>query len=447
MQTKRQTNYPQMSYKKVKLSEICTIEKGTTGITKAVEGIYPMVTMAEARTSHNEYQFDTKAVIIPLVSSSGHGHASMKRIHYQEGKFAIGSILCAVIPKNEDEVNARFLYNYLHFQRESILVPLMRGAANVSLSIKSVSGVEIDLPSINEQIAINQLVDDFKEKNQILQTENQTQAKLLQKLRKAYLQEAVTGLSTADWRQQNPTQDTGKALLTEIKKHKAQLIKEGKLRKEKPLNPIKPEEIPFQIPDNWTWCRLGEVELFSEYGTSEKADLNSSNIPVLRMGNVQNMKIDYNNLKYLKSSITDLPKLYLKGRDLIFNRTNSFELVGKSAVFNGENDTITFASYLIRIRFLEFISSDYINFWINSSDCRKTQIEPNTIQQNGQANFNGTKLKNILIPLPPLTEQQAIVSKIEGLLAQVEGLEKENKAQQVYAQRLMGAVLQEAFGG
>lgn len=143
-----------MSYKKVKLSEICTIEKGTTGITKAVESIYPMVTMAEARTSHNEYQFDTKAVIIPLVSSSGHGHASMKRIHYQEGKFAIGSILCAVIPKNEEIVNARFLYYYLHFQRETLLVPLMRGAANVSLSIKSVSGVEINLPPIEEQEAL-----------------------------------------------------------------------------------------------------------------------------------------------------------------------------------------------------------------------------------------------------------------------------------------------------
>lgn len=148
-----------MSYKTVKLSEICTIEKGVTGITKAIEGEYPMVTMAEARTSHNEYQFDAKAVLIPLVSSSGHGHASMKRIHYQEGKFAIGSILCALIPKNEDEVNALFLYNYLNFQKETLLVvPLMRGAANVSLSIKSISSVEINLPPVEiQKELINQL--------------------------------------------------------------------------------------------------------------------------------------------------------------------------------------------------------------------------------------------------------------------------------------------------
>ena len=104
-------------------------------------------------------------------TQSGHGHASMKRIHYQEGKFAVGSILCALVPKNEEVANDRFLYNYLHFQRESILVPLMRGATNVSLSIKSISSVEINLPPIETQISINKLVDDFKLKQDIFQTE------------------------------------------------------------------------------------------------------------------------------------------------------------------------------------------------------------------------------------------------------------------------------------
>ena len=170
-----------MNYKKVKLSEICTIEKGATGITKAIEGQYPMVTMAEARSSHNEYQFDAKAVIIPLVSSSGHGHASMKRIHYQEGKFALGSILCAVIPKNDEEVSAKFLYNYLSFQKETLLVPLMRGAANVSLSVKSIASVEINLPSITVQNELVQRLDIINSlKYQILQA--LTDVSLLEKV-------------------------------------------------------------------------------------------------------------------------------------------------------------------------------------------------------------------------------------------------------------------------
>ncbi len=100
-----------MSWKKVKLGEICTIEKGATGIQKAIQGDYPLVVTSEERKSHNEYQFDDEAVIIPLVSGTGHGHSSIKRIHFQTGKFALGSILCAVIPKNKKQLSAEPSFN------------------------------------------------------------------------------------------------------------------------------------------------------------------------------------------------------------------------------------------------------------------------------------------------------------------------------------------------
>ena len=94
---------------KFKLGEICSINKGSTGIKKAKKGKYPLVVTAEERESHNEYQFDAEAVCIPLVSSTGHGHASLKRIHYQEGKFALGTILAAVIPKDKEQISAKYL--------------------------------------------------------------------------------------------------------------------------------------------------------------------------------------------------------------------------------------------------------------------------------------------------------------------------------------------------
>ena len=77
-----------MSWEKVKLGDLCSIEKGETGIQKAIPGEYPLVVTAEERKSHNEFQFDDEAVIIPLVSGTGHGHASIKRLHFQTGKFA-----------------------------------------------------------------------------------------------------------------------------------------------------------------------------------------------------------------------------------------------------------------------------------------------------------------------------------------------------------------------
>ena len=138
-----------MSWNRVKLIELCTIEKGTTGIQKAIPGKYPMVVTSEARKSHNEYQFDDEAVVIPLVSSTGHGHRSLNRIHFQSGKFALGSILCAVIPRNKSVLSAEYLYRYLDLNREAELVSRMRGMANVTLPIKEIEKIDTILGTVS----------------------------------------------------------------------------------------------------------------------------------------------------------------------------------------------------------------------------------------------------------------------------------------------------------
>ena len=138
-------------WKKVKIGDICKIVKGTTGIASAEPGQYPLVVTAEERKTCSTYQFDCEAVCIPLVSSSGHGKKSLKNVHYQSGKFALGTILCAVIPNNPQELDARYLHQYLQFYKDIILVPLMKGAANVSLSMKDIATVEFPLPPIERQ--------------------------------------------------------------------------------------------------------------------------------------------------------------------------------------------------------------------------------------------------------------------------------------------------------
>lgn len=138
-------------WKKVKIGDVCKIEKGTTGIASAVPGEYPLVVTAVERKTCSTYQFDCEAVCIPLVSSSGHGKKSLNNVHYQSGKFALGTILCAVIPNDSKELNARYLQQYLQFYKDTVLVPLMKGAANVSLSMKDIASVEIPLPPIKNQ--------------------------------------------------------------------------------------------------------------------------------------------------------------------------------------------------------------------------------------------------------------------------------------------------------
>jgi type I restriction enzyme S subunit len=251
--------------KKIKLGDYCDIIKGDIGIQKAIPGEYPLVVTAEERLSHNEYQFDTAAVIIPLVSSTGHGHASLKRIHYQEGKFALGTILCAVIIKDTTIINPRYLYIYLSYFKDHLLVPLMKGAANVTLSIKKIKDVEIILPTLERQLEIIEL-----EKNNDLvadlESEIQTQKKLLTQLKQSILQEAIQGKLTTDWRKQNPDVEPASELLKRIKAEKAQLIKDKKIKKEKPLPPITQEEIPFELPEGWVWCYINELaELYRKY--------------------------------------------------------------------------------------------------------------------------------------------------------------------------------------
>jgi type I restriction enzyme S subunit len=182
---------------------------------------------------------------------------------------------------------------------------------------------------------------------------------------------------------------------------------------------------PFELPSHWQWVRLGRLAQLIEYGTSQKAHEEPRGIPVLRMGNLFDGRINYRNLKYVADDIDDLPRLFLKTNDLIFNRTNSYELVGKMSIFEGDHDTFTFASYLIRVTlFAQWVNPYYINLYFQSSLCRRYQIEPKITVQTNQANFNGTKLKSILVPLPPLEEQNRIVESVNNLILRCNLLEQ-----------------------
>jgi type I restriction enzyme, S subunit len=143
------------------IKDICCIEKGKTPIQKAIPGEYPMVVTTTERKSCDSYQFDTKAVCIPLVSSRGHGVASLNHVYYQEGKFALGNILCALIPKDEAKVSPKYLYYYFEQTKDYTLVSLMKGGANVALHIKDIEKLKIPIPLLSEQQRIVNILDRF----------------------------------------------------------------------------------------------------------------------------------------------------------------------------------------------------------------------------------------------------------------------------------------------
>ncbi len=162
------------------------------------------------------------------------------------------------------------------------------------------------------------------------------------------------------------------------------------------------------------------------------------------MGNIVAGRLVDENMKYVDASIDDLPGLYLKTNDILFNRTNSYELVGKAGLYTGPNDVTTFASYLIRIRLpTTLLLPAFYSVAMNAPYYRQTQIEPEVVQQCGQANFNGTKLASTIVPVPPLAEQRRIVAKVDQLMALVDQLESQLAASRATAANLLEALLAE----
>jgi len=240
-----------------------------------------------------------------------------------------------------------------------------------------------------------------------------TVKKNVAELRKAILQLAVMGKLVP----QNPDDQPASELLKEIAAEKQRLVQEGKIRNPKPVPSIYQGDEPFPVPDNWRWVRIVELAESIDYGTSQKTCDDSSFVPVYRMGNIVDGQLIDKGFKYISPQIDELPSLFLRPNDILFNRTNSYELVGKSAQYTGSAKQATFASYLIRVRLFDaLLNSIFMGLAMNAPYFRSTQIEPEIVQQCGQANFNGTKLSLCAVPLPPFAEQQRIVARIDQLM-------------------------------
>src|SRR5260370_920227 len=148
-----------MKRQRAPLGELCRLIKGTSPISRTPPGPYPLVTTGEEHKTANTFQFDAEAVCIPLISSPGHGHASLKRVHYQVGKFALANLLAAAVVKDRYVLSAHFLERYLMFTKDRLVVPLMTGAANMSISIDRLATIPVEFPPFADQERIVKLLD------------------------------------------------------------------------------------------------------------------------------------------------------------------------------------------------------------------------------------------------------------------------------------------------
>ena len=434
-------------WKKVKIGDICKIVKGTTGIASAEPGQYPLVVTAEERKTCSTYQFDCEAVCIPLVSSSGHGKKSLKNVHYQSGKFALGTILCAVIPNNPQELDARYLHQYLQFYKDIILVPLMKGAANVSLSMKDILAVEFPLPPIERQRELSNLFVSLQEKQKELSAEYEKQIDYTKLLRQNIMQEAIEGKLTADWRKQNPVQKgnpdyDAEALFEQIQKEKYHTDSilltqnQDKKKKGKSLdfpNPCDNEEKPFAIPDGWKWVRLGEIiNLLSgrDFEPSEYNDKQKGTPYITGASNFGETGIIINRW-------TETPKCIAKFGDLLLVcKGSGYGTLAyadfKEAHIARQVMSITTVSELISLKYIEFILRANFQYLKSQGKGLIPGIDRETVL-------------NICSGLPSLLEQEEIVKSVEKHLQTVSDIESQITEREQQTKQLMQSILKDAF--
>ena len=463
----------------VRLGSIARIEKGLTGIMKAGPGPYPLVVTAESRATCDHFDFDGAAAIVPLVSSAGHGKASLQRLHYQEGKFALGSILAAVFPHAPHLVTARFLFEYLTAFKEELLVSQMIGTANVSLSVGKVANVPVPLvaPSVQRKVgALMALCDQLETARAQRETKRDrlTAASLarlnapdaetfqddtrfalaalpaltarvdqIKQLRQTILNLAVRGKLVA----QDPNDEPAAAFVKRVKAAKAQAFAIEGLRQRTALPAPSHDDVDFDLPRNWALITFDEAFVIVSGVTKGQKVAASESVeaPYLRVANVQRGYLNLSIVKSIAVLATDIQRYELRDGDVLMTEGGDWDKLGRAAIWRNEIPGCIHQNHVFRVR---PGSSDITPEWVASytnSPAGRAYFENAAKQTTNLASINLTQLRSCPLPLPPLAEQHRIVAKVDALMALCDQLEASLSTSDDYRRRLLESLLHEAL--
>ena len=332
------------------------------------------------------------------------------------------------------EVEVDYLFYVLKYH-QPFLEKLGEGSTNqTELRPSNIAELLIPIPPLNEQTRIVAklyeiipMIITFGEKSAKLDAYNQF---FPETLKKSILQQAVQGKLVP----QDPSDEPAEALLERIRAEKQRLIKEGKIKKDKhesvifrrdnshyeKLDGVErciDDELPFEIPDSWEWERWGNISISIQYGYNAAAK-NIGRIKMVRISDIQDGSVVWDSVPYCDIDEKDIDTYLLRPNDILFARTGG--TVGKSYLVRDIKEPAIYAGYLIRTRYSSLLLPEYLKYFMES-ELYWIQLRSGTIA-TAQPNCNGKTLANMLIPLPPLSEQHRIVAKIEEILPMLKGL-------------------------
>lgn len=394
---------------------------------------------------------------------------------------AIASSL--VIVRVNDQISNPYVFYFLEGPLGKLEVKKYdNGSAQPNLSSKNLAKFEIPLAPLLEQKRIADKLDATLARVDACRERLARVAPVLKRFRQSVLAAATNGQLTADWREQQgyshasnmnkelqvnsivSSADEGSQTSAVHSERASQAqpnlqvassqcstgltnstlheINESTFRKLVLLN--NDAGVTYSIPEVWHWASLHGGILSASYGTASKSS-KEGKIPVLRMGNLQGGKLDWSDLVYSSDENENL-KYALKSGDILFNRTNSPDLVGKTSIYRGERPAI-YAGYLIRVQTNPlYLLPEYLNICLNSPYGKDYCW---AVKSDGvsQSNINAEKLKNLPLPYCSVNEQTEIVRRVETLFAFADRLETRLASATAAAERLTPSLLAKAFRG
>lgn len=245
------------------------------------------------------------------------------------------------------------------------------------------------------------------------------------KLRQKILDLAIHGKLVP----QDPNDEPASVLLERIRSEKERLVKEGKIKKSKAAKTsdtphyenqqIGEANVPFEIPSSWEWTTVNTIAKSILYGVSESAKT-SGRYKLLRITDIQNNSVQWNTVPYTDFDTNKAESYLLNDGDILFARTGA--TVGKSYLVQGLKEEAIYASYLIRVQTYDAVLPQYVKFYFESGYYWEQIVQESV--GVGQPNVNGTILGNLNIPIPPIHEQDRIVSELSKWMGIIDVIEQ-----------------------
>lgn len=342
--------------------------------------------------------------------------------------FAPGADGIKIIKPKDDSIDI----DYLFYATKYLAIKIRdKGYAR---HYQDIEKQEIEIPTVLKQKeTVSRIEELFSSLDNAIETLNKIKMQL-EVYRQAVLKKAFEGNYTIEWRKCNEVSADFFFHVLELKRRE-----KGNKSKYDLLEKI---DLPH-IPEEWKWVCIGDIAVKPEYGTSKKS-LKEGKIPVLRMGNMKDGSIDWSDLAYSNDEEDNI-KYKLHDQDVLFNRTNSSEHVGKTSIFKGDRDAI-YAGYIIRINQLPEINAQYLTYFMNSFVAKQYGKRVKTDGVN-QSNINGKKLMSYPFPLCARDEQDRIVYEVESRLSMCDSIEQTVNTALNEAEAMRQSILKEAFEG